>query len=526
MLESMELEEKKVTHDFLSLYAADSSFQPENPRSASQGFYLKTRDFLQPLDGREQGGGRSGEMAAEKPVTGGADPSSIGHSGDASVRTGDAQPDTSPARAAMPVGLEAKPEPDYGSWSTTTSYGSYAGVPCGLWDDKTAVCREQWPSPFIGTAHGNGTGAISVTTTATSSQRHLTPEMKGTLEVATSRSSQVHKEVDNDEVFGKRECSSSHTDMTIKVHDRGSSVNEPRPNTPRSKHSATEQRRRTKINDRFQIMRQIIPHSDQKRDKASFLMEVIEYIRFLQEKVQRYEAPYSTWNQDAAKLMPWVESLKSSQTTANSVSIPPEVIKTDHAPPHLFSTNHIDGIVPIKVVPSGKQSSATTGIIAGISHKTELAPTCPSNLAFTQNWLQPRFNVPKENCIAQPQRKLILNQDSMQDRPPLISSSRLTDNMDKESQEQLIIDDDTISISNTYSHGLLNTLAQALQSSGVDLSHAGISVQINLGKRALSRTTATSSTSTSKGCKRLDYSSVGNNIEQSKAPKRSKLENS
>ncbi|XP_042381515.1 transcription factor BIM2-like isoform X3 [Zingiber officinale] len=468
MLESMELEEKKVTHDFLSLYAAESSFEPEDPRSASQGFYLKTRDFLQPLDdGREQGGGRSGEMAAEKAVTGGVVLSCTGHSGDARVRTGDAQqPDTTPVRVAMPIGLEAKPEPDYGSWSTTTSYGSYVGVPYGVWDDKTAVCREQWPSPIIDAAHGNGTGAISATTTATSSQRRLTPEMKGT-----------YKEVDNDEVLGKRKCSSSHTDMTIKVHGRGSSLNEPRPNTPRSKHSATEQRRRTKINDsRFQIMRQIIPHSDQKRDKASFLMEVIEYIRFLQEKVQRYEAPSSTWNQDAAKLMPW----KSSQPTSNGLSIPDEVIKTDPDPPHLFSTDCIDGIVPVTIPPSAKQSSATTELVA------------------------------------------------TKDRP-LITSSRLTDKMDKERfrlQEQLIIDDGTISISNTYSHGLLNTLAQALQSSGVDLSHAGISVQINLGKRALNRTTATSATSTFKGCKRFDYSSVGNSIEQSKAPKRSKLENS
>lgn len=115
----------------------------------SPGFYLKTRDFLQPLDGREKGGGRSGEMAAEKAVTGGADPSSIGHSGDASVRTGNAQPDTSPVRAALPIGLEAKPEPDYGCWSTTTNYGSYAGcVSYGLWDDKTTVCRGKLISSY------------------------------------------------------------------------------------------------------------------------------------------------------------------------------------------------------------------------------------------------------------------------------------------------------------------------------------------------------------------------------------------
>ncbi|KAG6497569.1 hypothetical protein ZIOFF_045470 [Zingiber officinale] len=37
IFELMELEEKKVTHDFLSHYATDFSFKPEDPRSASQG---------------------------------------------------------------------------------------------------------------------------------------------------------------------------------------------------------------------------------------------------------------------------------------------------------------------------------------------------------------------------------------------------------------------------------------------------------------------------------------------------------
>jgi len=84
---------------------------------------------------------------------------------------------------------------------------------------------------------------------------------------------------------------------------------------------------------RFQVLREIIPHSDQKRDKASFLLEVsqdtflvylgyasgtmishfaswnfgqvIEYIQFLQEKVNRYEG-YPGWNSEPPKLAPWV----------------------------------------------------------------------------------------------------------------------------------------------------------------------------------------------------------------------------
>ena len=39
-------------------------------------------------------------------------------------------------------------------------------------------------------------------------------------------------------------------DLTVKVGGWGGKINYEKPNTPRSKHSATEQRRRSKINDR------------------------------------------------------------------------------------------------------------------------------------------------------------------------------------------------------------------------------------------------------------------------------------
>ncbi|KAF6169144.1 hypothetical protein GIB67_038641 [Kingdonia uniflora] len=59
---------------------------------------------------------------------------------------------------------------------------------------------------------------------------------------------------------------------------------------------------------KFQILRDLIPQNDQKRDKASFLLEVIEYIQFLQEKVHKYEASYQGWSQEPTKLTPWVNS--------------------------------------------------------------------------------------------------------------------------------------------------------------------------------------------------------------------------
>ncbi|KAG5032293.1 Transcription factor BIM2 [Glycine soja] len=53
------------------------------------------------------------------------------------------------------------------------------------------------------------------------------------------------------------------------------------------------------------MLRELIPHSDQKRDKASFLLEVIEYIHFLQEKVHKYEGSFQGWRNEQEKLMPW-----------------------------------------------------------------------------------------------------------------------------------------------------------------------------------------------------------------------------
>jgi len=97
-----------------------------------------------------------------------------------------------------------------------------------------------------------------------------------------------------------------HSSSSLSVRADGNS-REQRTTAHRSKHSETEQRRRSKINERFQILREIIPQNDQKRDKASFLLEVIEYIQFLQEKLNVYEGPYHDWSKEPKKLIPWVK---------------------------------------------------------------------------------------------------------------------------------------------------------------------------------------------------------------------------
>nr|GLL18784.1 transcription factor BIM3-like isoform X1 [Ipomoea trifida] len=85
------------------------------------------------------------------------------------------------------------------------------------------------------------------------------------------RTVKSHHEGDEDDDM---EFSSRTLDGSLKVEGRHS---DQKANTLRSKHSETEQRRRSKINERFQTLRDIIPENDQKRDKASFLLEVHFY---------------------------------------------------------------------------------------------------------------------------------------------------------------------------------------------------------------------------------------------------------
>ncbi|KAJ0094630.1 hypothetical protein Patl1_16630 [Pistacia atlantica] len=85
----------------------------------------------------------------------------------------------------------------------------------------------------------------------------------------TSKPNQDDEEYDDEDFMSKKETTSNCNNNNIKEgknSDKASAI--------RSKHSVTEQRRRSKINERFQILRDLIPHSDQKRDTASFLLEV------------------------------------------------------------------------------------------------------------------------------------------------------------------------------------------------------------------------------------------------------------
>ncbi|PKA46330.1 Transcription factor BIM2 [Apostasia shenzhenica] len=324
---------------------------------------------------------------------------------------------------------------------------------------------------------------------------------------SASRFSKGFEDDDEDEEeLGKREGSSL-KELTVMVDGKSS---DHMACTPRSKHSATEQRRRSKINDRFQILRGLLPNSDQKKDKASFLLEVIEYIQFLQEKVQKYESLYPGWNDENTKLMPWVKvyfrsfwkNSRNNHHCSSDGMVDPQSAKNAAAPCYVISENNIP--VPPSVL-SSAQNPAETDLRAGVCYKEiEHHSGFAGKVAAAPPSFQPNIYpmIGRGNGVGQPLHRLISEVDNLASpshwsRPTSLADCSVSSDMLNE-QEELTIDEGTINVSSAYSQGLLNTLSQALQNSGIDLAQASISVHINLGRRSGSKHNVSTSLTTAK----------------------------
>ncbi|CAK9142476.1 unnamed protein product [Ilex paraguariensis] len=276
------------------------------------------------------------------------------------------------------------------------------------------------------------------------------------------------EEEEEDEEFGsKKDAPSSNSNKDGKSSDKANAI--------RSKHSVTEQRRRSKINERFQILRDLIPHSDQKRDTASFLVEVIEYVQYLQEKVQKYEGSYQGWSSEPTKLMPW----RNSHWRVQGLVGHPQPIKDGSGPgstlPGRFDENNIT-ITP--TMHTNIQNPIESDPSRDASCKAmDPQPELPCKAMAMPMPLQAGIPVPVpiDDAFSHPLQGPV--SDAQSTECPITGVAL-------NQQEELTIEGGTISISSVYSRGLLNTLTQALQSAGVDLSQATISVQIDLGKRA------------------------------------------
>ncbi|KAG0475159.1 hypothetical protein HPP92_014845 [Vanilla planifolia] len=313
---------------------------------------------------------------------------------------------------------------------------------------------------------------------------------------------------DGDEEHEKEEGSLLE-ELTVMVNGRSS---EQKASTPRSKHSVTEQRRRSKINDRLEILKRLLPNGDQKRDKASFLLEVIDYIQILQEKVHKYESIYPGWGDESNKFMPWVKVyFRSSWKNARSSHPGSGIAMTD---PHTFNNGSSsplltsDDSIPVGTsILLGAQKPTESVLIAGASYAASEDPSGLINMVSSGPCsLQPnlQLSVERDTSVQQSLQRLIPEADNVVYQSEWLRTSipaadcNVRKNLLDES-EDLTIDESTISASTSYSQGLLNLLRQALHNSGIELSRTSISVHVNLRRRTSgSRVNALTSMATPK----------------------------
>ncbi|KAK7388826.1 hypothetical protein VNO78_23653 [Psophocarpus tetragonolobus] len=508
-------EGRKPTHDFLSLYS--NSTAQQDPRPPSQGSYLKTHDFLQPLErletkasAKEEATDEASSMVQKPPpsvehlLPGGIGTYSISHI--SYVNNNNNQ--RVPKLEAPPFVRQATSTDRNEDNSNCSSYTSSGFT---LWEEssgkrgkpgkdnypgekpsvgESAAKLGQWTSTeltsqsYSNNRHGSFSSRSSSQPTGQKNQSFI-EMMKSARE-----SAQDDEGLENEEeiFFLKKEPSNTQRELTVKVNGKSA---DQKPNTPRSKHSATEQRRRSKINDRFQMLRELIPHSDQKRDKASFLLEVIEYIHFLQEKVHKYEGSFQGWSNEPEKLMPWQRNNDKPEETfqphGNDNGSAP-------SPTQLFASKIDQKNIPISpTIPGSTQnvesdlSTATTSKTmdhqAGIMNKAFPIPISSHLNFFTRNQIGGPAGV-----VSQLSNRLASNAENTKYQPSVERQTMAATN-EKLKEKELTIEGGAISISSVYSKGLLHTLTHALQNSGVDLSQASISVQIELGKQANIRPT-------------------------------------
>ncbi|XVF08881.1 hypothetical protein REPUB_Repub07fG0042500 [Reevesia pubescens] len=520
-------EGRKPTHDFLSLYT-HSGLQ-QDPRPPSQGGYLKTHDFLQ----LERLGKTSAKeetpievAAAEKPPPP-APPPSMEHILPGGIGTYSIS-HISYFNPRIPKAEGAVFNVVQGSSSErndeNSNCSSYTGSGFTLWEEsaekkgktgkenagETPVLREaagkvgQWATSSLERASQSSTNnhrnSFSSLSSSHPSSKQKSQSFMEMIKSAKDNAQDDDFEEDEDFVLKKESSTTIHGKGELRVKVDGKSAPDQKANTPRSKHSATEQRRRSKINDRFQMLRDIIPHSDQKRDKASFLLEVIEYIHFLQEKVHKYEGTYQGWSQEPSKLMPWRNNHRPTENYADQS----RAINGVSAPALGFSTEFDEKNITVAPIISGSQQNPMESDMsaATTSRAIDLRPGMTNKTMPFPVSLQPNFftSARSAGAAAQLPTRLPSDAENSASQPqsvpchtgPCTTNGALPS--EKLKEQELTIEGGTISISSIYSQGLLNTLTQALQTSGVDLSHASISVQIELGKRSSSCPTAPTST--------------------------------
>ncbi|KAG6745829.1 hypothetical protein POTOM_050339 [Populus tomentosa] len=501
-------EGRKPTHDFLSLYSHSSTVQ-QDPRPPSQGGFLQTHDFLEPLEQVSKATAREETnveiLTIEKPpppapppsvehiLPGGIGTYSISHVSYFNQRV--PKPENTIFSVAQASSTDKNDE--------NSNCSSYSASGFTLWEES-ALKKGKTGKENVGERSNIIRGPWFKLVRIISCSCYVTIssvlKTKGIDQVQTAKSAQEAAAKTSQWTTSERPSQSSSSNHRNSFSSLSSSQS-----TTRAE-MYPELHRNDKVGQRFQMLRALIPHGDQKRDKASFLLEVIEHVQFLQEKVQKYEGSYQGWNHEHAKLGPWRNNSRPVESSADQS----RGVNSGVGPALLFATNLDEKNITISpsINPGGARNAVESNVSSartfnamdhhpnlGITNKAmpfpiSLQPNLfhPGRIAGAAAQFPPRLAFDAENTATQPQP-----QPQPQPCHAISCTSDGAVASDKLKQQNLTVEGGTISISSAYSQGLLNTLTQALQSSGVDMSQASISVQIELGKKGNSRQTAPAS---------------------------------
>ncbi|XP_073145475.1 transcription factor BIM3-like isoform X2 [Henckelia pumila] len=247
----------------------------------------------------------------------------------------------------------------------------------------------------------------------------------------------------------------------------------------RSKHSETEQRRRSKINERFQILRDLVPENDQKRDKASLLLEVIQYIQYLQEKLQMYEGTYQGWSPEPTKLAPWKINSGPVESFLDQTQLERHI-----------SGHEDNGVLnPLRHVRNSAESELIGSSLYKSTDNLPIATNQPLllNLPTQAATFEGMSGQPHQECFPDAEQLTQLSQSQLWPGRSCVNDYSIPICNTNESEPKTALEE--ASHSSTYSQLILSSLKNALQSSGVDLSQASISVQLDVGKQINDRST-------------------------------------
>ncbi|RDY06231.1 Transcription factor BIM1, partial [Mucuna pruriens] len=432
-------EGRKPTHDFLSLYS--NSTAQQDPRPPSQGSYLKTHDFLQPLERLETKASAKEEATDE-------------------ISSVVQKPPPSVDQHLLPGGI--------GTYSI--SHISYVNNNQRVPKPETSLFVRQATSTDRNDDNSN-------CSSYTSSGFTLWEESSGKRGKTGKENNAGEKPTLGESAPKLGQWTSTERSSQSFSNNRHGSF------SSRSSSQTTGQQKNQSFIEMMKSARDSAQDEVLENEETFFLKK--EPSNTEREKVHKYEGSFQGWSNEPEKLMPWRNNDKPTE------SFQPRITDNGSSPsPTLLFASKVDekNITISPTIP-GSTHNVESGLNTATTSKTMdhqagiMNKAFPIPISSQLNFFTPTQIGGPGGVVSQLIHRSASDAENTKYQPSVECQTMAATN-EKLKEKELTIEGGAISISSVYSKGLLHTLTHALQSSGVDLSQASISVQIELGKQA------------------------------------------